>query len=311
MKPNALTKGFRIAGKTFANALRKHLPDAVFGSSQQSARARAVLAKTAEQTSVQLTAASKAFLKGATIKDAVVKGQVQASKAVGIEFGGPNTALVNKLTKEIAIDLARASASPRASLANTLRRATAYAKQNEGITTALENVNKGISEVLLKEALTETTYKRTVARMMDDLGLEDGDKVLFMSGYRMDAEAYAELLTRTRTLEAINEAKAEELKDNGYEYIKTTEHGGVDERDICILLQGKVWALDPDNDLGLPVLPEEYGLPPWHPNCGHGFGAWQPKFETEASIKEAIAAHEEDEAELEKWEGRISQPKGA
>lgn len=308
MKPNALTKGFRIAGRTFANALRKHLPDAVFGSSQQSVHARAVLAKTAAQTSLQMTAAARSFLQGPTIKDAVKAGQVQASKAIGVEFGGVNKGLVSKLTRDLAPDLARAADSPRQFLSKTLREATAYAKAKESEVMPLDGVNRTISETLLREALGETSYKKTVNTMLEELGLDKGDRVLFLSGYRMEAEAYAELVTRTRTMEALNEAKAEELQDNGYQFIKISEHPVEDERDICFFLQGKVWALT-ENDLGIPLLPEEYGLPPWHPNCGHTFGAWQPKFETEAAIQEAIDAHEDDDAQLAAWDGEVRKPK--
>lgn len=308
MKPNALTKGFRIAGRTFANALRKHLPDAVFGSSAQSVRARAVLAKTAEQTSLQMTAAARSFLQGPTIKDAVRAGQVQATKAIGVEFGGVNTGLVSKLNRDLAPDLARAADSPRQFLSKTLREATAYAKAKESEVMPLDGANRTISETLLREALSETSYKKTVNAMLEELGLDKGDRVLFLSGYRMEAEAYAELVTRTRTMEALNEAKAEELQDNGYQFIKTTEHPVEDERDICFFLQGKVWALT-ENDLGIPLLPAEYGLPPWHPNCGHSFGAWQPKFETPEAIQAAIDAHDDDDAQLAEWDGKVLKPK--
>lgn len=308
MKPNALTKGFRIAGRTFANALRKHLPDAVFGSSAQSVRARAVLAKTAKETSLQMTAVARSFLQGPTIRDAVRSGQVQASKAINVTLGGVNTQLVDKLTKDLAPALAKAADSPRQFLSKTLREATAYAKAAEGEVFPLAGTSRTMSETLLREALGETSYKKTVRAMMEDLGLDKGDRVLFLSGYRMEAEAYAELVTRTRTMEALNEAKAEELQDNGYQFIKITEHPVEDERDICFFLQGKVWALT-ENDLGIPLLPEEYGLPPWHPNCGHSFGAWQPKFETEAAIQAAIDAHDDDEAQLAAWAGEIRKPK--
>lgn len=249
---------------------------------------------------------------GPTLRDAVVKGQIQASKAIKIEFGGPNQRLIDKLVRDTAADLGKASQSPKQFLSNALRRAEAYAVEREFETNRLVDINGKVSASLLRSSLDTShmrqgSYEKTVKSMLDDLGLDAEDRVLFLSGYRMSAEAYAETLVRSRTMEALNQAKAEELMDNGYLYIETSEHEGVDERDICYFLQGKVWALA-ENDLGIPLLPEEYGLPPWHPNCAHTFGAWQPKFESEKTISKAIDSHEGDEEALAEWDGKSAKP---
>lgn len=299
-----LVKAFGQTGASFAKVLRKQLPLAVMGTPQEQAQARATLQRAADATSLRLSAASRDWLKGGTITQAVNSGQRAAAKQVGLKFGGVNVNLVQKLTMDIAKDLSRASASTRPFLAQTLRKATIIAKELDERQAKLKGADEAITESLLRGAVEQRTMRQNAKALLEDLGLDEGDRVIFLSGRKMGAEHYAELVTRTRVMEALNLAKADFLTANGYEFIKISEHEGVDEDDICFFLQGKVWALT-ENDLGIPMLPEEYGFPPWHPNCRHTFGAWQPKFESEKDIQAAIDSHEDDEESLSEWDSNI------
>lgn len=304
-----LVKAFSQAGTSFAQVLRKQLPAAVLGTAAEQARARATLQRAANAASLRLSTASRDWLKGSTLTAAVTKGQQQMAKQVGIQFGGVNLNLVQKLSLDVAKDLSRAAASTRPFLAQALRQATAVARERElgpysRVTETLGDADRAITESLLRGALEQRTMRENAKTLLEDLDLDRGDKVLFLSGRRMGAEHYAELVTRTRVMEALNLAKADFLTSNGYEFIKISEHEGVAEDDICTFLQGKVWALT-ENDLGIPLLPEEYGLPPWHPNCRHTFGAWQPKFESAGDVQKAIDEHDDDEAALAEWDGAI------
>lgn len=301
MAADPLINAFGNAARPFAAKLRELLPTVAFGAAADQAKARRELQKMADQTSLQLQAASRSWLKSKTLQAAVTKGQKQVVRQLNATFGGVNLKLVEQLSREVATDLGRASASPRPFLAKTLREATAYAVEHGG---PLDDLNQEVTKSLLRGAVEQRTWKQASKDLLEDLGLDSGDKVLFLSGRRMGAEHYAKLLTRTRTMEALNRGKAEELTDRGYEFIITSEHDDVDEKDICFFLQGKVWALQ-ENDFGIPVLPEEYGLPPWHPNCRHTFGAWQPKFEGKDAIEKAVEAHEDDEEVLDEWAGKV------
>lgn len=302
--PDPLVNSFGNAARPFAAKLRELLPVTLFGTPAEQAKARQQLQQMADQTSLKLKAASRAWLKSKTIESAVVKGQKQVVQQLNATFGGVNLKLVEQLSREVAVDLSRAAASPRPFLAQTLRQTTAWGARHADTVRDIADLDLEVSRSLLRGALEQRTWKQASKDLLEDLGLDRGDKVLFLSGRKMGAAHYAKLVTRTRTMEALNRAKAEELQDRGYEFIITSAHEGVDERDICFFLQGKVWALQ-ENNLGIPVLPEEYGLPPWHPNCRHTFGAWQPKFESEKDIAKAIEEHEGDEEDLESWDGKV------
>jgi len=305
--PNPLIKGFSNAGRKFVGQLHKLLPAVVFGSTSEANRARYQLEQAAEQASREMKVASAIWLKGKPMAKAAAIGGKRVAAEIGVKFGGVSQTLTKQLALDLARNLAVASSSPNAFLTRTLREATAIGVKAEDSWRKLVDPNSAMTRSLLKSAVGQQVYAKAVSSMMEDLGLDKGDRVLFMSGYRMEAEAYAKLVVRTRTMEALNEGKADQLEQAGVEYIETTQHEDVDEKDICFFLQGKVWALG-ENDLGIPVLPEEYGLPPWHPNCRHTFGAWQPKFEDQKTVDKAVESHADDEEKLADWDGKVYQP---
>lgn len=313
---SSLVKGFRRAGAEFAYTLRMNLGKAVYGTPTEMARARGVLRKAAQDATTKMTRAGSIWLNSpATIEAMVILGQRSAATQVGIKFGGPNTKLIQQLKLDTARDLSRAAHSTTPFLETTLRKATVIATEQlreQGTltqSTSVDDFNKALSKSLLSSAQAEKVSRQSSKKLLEDLGLDKGDRVLFMSGRTMEADAYAKLVTRTRTMEALNKAKAAELTANGYQFIETSEHDGVEEDDICYFLQGKVWALAP-NEEGIPVLPEEYGLPPWHPNCAHTFGAWQPKFEGKDAVDKAVDSHADDDEVLAEFGGKTSKPKG-
>lgn len=293
---------FADAGTTFADALRKHLPDAVFSDSVRAYKARLALRLAAQQATESMVNGGKAWLASDAIEKVVVIGQKSVERDTNIKFGGVNHGLVDTLKRQMAGELSKAAYSTQGFLNVTIRKATAIAKQAENAKAKpIPNADRKISQSLITSANQEKEFKKASKAMLEKLGLAKGDRVLFLGGSRMEASTYAETVVRTRTIEALNQAKAQELSSNGYQFIETTQHEGVDPKDICYELQGRVWALQA-NDLGIPILPPEYGLPPWHPNCGHTFAAWQPKFEGGAeAVDKVIEEHVDDKERLSQW----------
>lgn len=303
----SLVQAFGKTGRKYASALREQLPKIAFGSSYEKSKAQIILQQAADRASLEMKAASAVFIKGETLAKAAAVGGRKVAAQVGIKFGGVNQTLINQLNLSVAKDLAKASNGPLAYYNVVIRELTVTSKEALGKTRSLLGADEKASQSLIQSALSQNVYEKASQRLLADLGLKESDNVLFMSGRRMNAEAYAKLVVRTRTIEALNKGKASTLTENGYEYIETSQHDGVDEKDICYFLQGKVWALV-ENDLDIPMLPEEYGLPPWHPNCGHTFGAWQPKFESNKAISKAVDEHDNDEEDLAAWGGKTYQP---
>lgn len=274
--PDELVTGFSKAGRRFAAQLRKLLPVIISGTAAEQQAARAQLEREAVIASEAMKASGRTWLLPSTAK-VVIQGQRAAAAELGVAFGGPNVRLIEKLALELAPKLAAAAESTKPFLAKALREATAVrVLREEGTSKALTSLNRNVTLSLQRGALASDTPQKAAKRLLEDLGLAKGERVLFMSGRQMDAVAYAETVSRTKRMEALNLGKASEYVANGYEYVKMSEHGGVEPDDICSVLQGQIFALQADNPLGIQVLPAEYGLPPWHPNCAHTFAPWIP-----------------------------------
>ena len=243
-----------------------------------------------------------------TITQRVIQGQRLAARELGLGFGTPNRRLIERLALDLAPRLAAAAESTTPGVIDVLRRSIAVGvTTSQGATRNLNNtrLNQEATLSLARGSVKVDNPKTAALRLMTDLGLNGGDSVLYLSGRRMGALSYASTVSRTRGAQAVNQAKANEYLGNGYAFIETSSHAGVDPDDICSVLQGQVWALAP-NALGIPVLPAEYGLPPWHPNCVHTFGVWTPGLnggrKAVAAIKEAHKAVADD---LAAFDGEI------
>ncbi len=302
MPQSKLEKMYGYEGRRFADALRRLLPKIVEGTHLEQQAAQRELQQIANKTSAGLKAAGQEFIR-TEIPKAVTLGGKQAASDIGIEFGGVNHQLITKLSLEAALPLARAAEGVRPFLGKALKQASLAAAQfDDSANRAIPGANLKISESLARGALEQDTAKQATKRLMSDLGLDKGDSVLLMSGRTMDAEAYAEMTVRTREMEGINAGKADQYMEAGVQFIETSEHEVV-SGDICEFLQGKVWALGP-NSQGIPELPAEYGLPPWHPNCRHTFGAWIPELNGgDSAVSDVVESHSGDAKALEAWDG--------
>jgi hypothetical protein len=280
--------------------MRQLLPIIAGTTGDTRARALAKLQTEAERVSKALRAASVDYVNGPALKAAIIKGQREVLKAGGstVKFGGVNVPLLARLTRETSRDLYAASLSPPSYLRKSITQGQAIGLRfGQPV-----KMDLSLTQALARGVLERATPRGLKQAVLNELGLSKGDRVLLLNGRTYDAGWYAETVARTRTAEANSDAKAEEMQTRGYKFIQTTAHAGVDPKDICYFLQGKVWALQ-ENNLGIPLLPEEYGLPPWHPNCVHTFSPWIPEFRTNAQINKAVSSHADDSENIEKWRG--------
>lgn len=301
--PDPLVIAYTREGRRFADALRRLLPVILSGTPDKAERARFTLRQMANKMSATLRKESKAWL-DTELPAYVAKGQRRAAKDIGVQFGGVNRLLIQRMAQELAPRLATAAESVNPYLTRALRKATALAVlRDDGADQTLKGFNAQVNKSLFRGSVSNDNLKQAKRRLMEDLGLDKGDTVLLMSGRQMQADLYAETVARTRRADAENQAAAYEYETQGFQFIETSSHAGVDPRDICYFLQGKVWALTPNN-LGIPLLPPEYGLPPWHPNCVHTFGAWVPELNGgQKAVDKVLRSHAKDESALAAWDG--------
>lgn len=307
-KATLLGRGFSRAARQYLASLRRLLPQAVMGSTTEAMAARRQLEQAADKLSLQLKSYSAVWLKTKPLVRAAANGSRRAGDKLGLKFGGVNQTLTAKLTMDVARDLGRAAASPRLLLGKQLREATVIGAKIKDELTPLTDPNRTLSLGLLQGAIRQETFPQASKTLLKAMGLDKGDRVIFLSGRTMGAKAYADLVVRTRTLEALNEGAADRLQSDGFLYVETSSHDGVDEDDICYLLQGRVWALGP-NPLGIPILPPEYGLPPWHPNCRHTIAPWIPELQGKDAVAKVLAGHVSLATRIESFDGRTYRPK--
>ncbi len=284
-KPFTARQIFTGQAARFASLLRKLLPIA----SQQgpaAEQARRILHREADRTSRIMAGAGHDWALAkipAAFKAGVGRAARDLRGIAPLQFGQVNTRLAIRLAQDVARDLAVAGSSPERFYDMALARGQAVMRKQEG---GLVRIDRNLTKILAQGVLEREAPAALSRRLMAELGLEKGDRVLLLNGQKWDATAYMNLVARTRTAEAANLGYAEESRSKGFEFVKMSKHSGVDKKDICYVLQGQVFALGP-NDQGIPLLPPEWGLPPWHPNCLHTFGVWVPEFQESADIRKA------------------------
>lgn len=293
---------FGTHGKKLARVMGQLLPFVAMTRGQASDQARGIIDAHAQAASAELVKGSMDWTQGTTLRTFMVRGQVEASAQIKVQFGGVNSRLLTQLTIDTQRYLIPVAASPQDFYRKALRDAQGIVAA-EGVKPIL--VQTSLTPSLIDGVMAQETSKQMSARILSDLGLEDPNdgRVLLVNGKQWNAESYADLVVRTRTQDALNQGKASEYVQNGYKLIQTSEHDVKNPDDICAFLQGKVWSLVP-NDTGVPLLPEEYGLPPWHPNCAHTFAAFIPDLNGgEAAVSRAAASHDGDAEKLDAWKG--------
>jgi len=305
---------FGARGAKLAEVYRVWFPKAILGSPAERTKALRILTQAADEASVDFKKISQEWLASDFLKTATLKGTKRAAADISATFGGANVSLINRMVYEASRNLIQAAESTRPFLARALRKGQAIATKqlDQGRAVLTEQGNAALeaqfNKSILQGTLSTEHGTQIAARIMDDLGLAKGDTIMLLNGQAWDAERYADLLAQTSKAEAENLAYADEIQSKGYQFILTDTHEGVRPGDICEFLQGKVWALT-QNTFGIPVLPAEYGLPPWHPYCFHLFSVWIPELNGgQAAINKWADRHEKDADLLDKWRNDAGVP---
>ncbi len=116
----------------------------------------------------------------------------------------------------------------------------------------LPNVTKQIKQILADEGLSALVDK---------------------NGRHWQLDTYAEMLFRTKTVEARNMGLANRMLENGYDLVQVSIHFSTHE--ACRVWEGKILSMT-GNTPGYPTVDQatEDGL--FHPNCRHAINALAP-----------------------------------
>ena len=200
----------------------------------------------------------------------------------GLQFGGKQENLINRLAHEADGSILKAVNSIPGAVRRLIR-----------VTQLTPTMDKKITEEMAAGFAKQETLDQIRERVLNISGLvDDENRIILLNGRSYDADDYADLVARTRSREAMTDAKALRYQDTGVEYYRVSQH--TNPCPVCLAFQGKVWAFSESNDLGFPVIPADYGLCPWHPRCLHVISAWSPAMYSDEEIQEFLDAHDDD-----------------
>lgn len=197
---------------------------------------------------------------GAAYEQGVVDG-ISGLRPLGVEANVADVSMGNRIhsdavsviTDQMAIDLIEANRSIELNVRRFLRETQQRVLEERRVNDLLaRGLIQGETRRVTSSKLAEQFQKR----------LADG-KFVTVNGRHYTPEYYSELVTRTRTREAVTEGTLNAAGEYGIDLFQVSVHEG--SCDMCLEWQGKVYSRS-GADARFPAL---YRKPPFHPNCEH------------------------------------------
>lgn len=156
---------------------------------------------------------------------------------------------------------------------------TAFAESIQGVNRQARQllgkaVREQITARMFEGQLTGKTLREIKKIIVADLQANGLASLVDKGGKKWSLDRYAEMLIRTKTVEARNRGLANRMAENGYDLVKVSTHG-TDHKE-CAVWEGKILSLT-GNTAGYPTVQEatEAGL--FHPNCKHAINVYIPE----------------------------------
>lgn len=170
-------------------------------------------------------------------------------------FNSLNKPLIEAIIADTQSDLLAVTQNVERKTRAAVRQATAdvlRAKTSAGI-----NGTQSLTQALTKE-------------LRSKLGNAANTAIIDAAGRRWKLKTYAEMLVRTKTLEAHKEATRNEALGRGVQYAVISRHGATD---ACRDWENRIIALTPDAPGGFPFVDDLPRNDIFHPNCKHIYTA--------------------------------------
>lgn len=190
---------------------------------------------------------------GVDLADVALKAQ--EVDIISLNMGNRiHTAGVQVVAQQMALDLAGANQSMKQISTQILR---------ETQQTLLQE--KQVNRIIADGIVNGETRRETSARLQSDLEARlNGARFVKAGNKTFTPEYYAELVTRTRTREAVTQGAISRTLEHGVTLAQISFHSSA--CDVCKRYEGKVFSLVKDDGSGFPFLDRR---PPFHPNCRH------------------------------------------
>lgn len=112
--------------------------------------------------------------------------------------------------------------------------------------------------------------KRNVVGIMQEQGLA---ALIDKGGKQWSLDRYAEMLIRTKAVEARNRGMINRIAENGYDLVEVSSHGA---DDVCGDWEGKILSINGDTP-GYPTVADAEADGLFHPNCKHAINVIVPE----------------------------------
>lgn len=137
-------------------------------------------------------------------------------------------------------------------------------------------VKEQIKARLAEGAVTGAVRKQIVKNVKATLIEQGLSSLVDKGGKRWSLDRYADMLVRTKAVEARNTALANRMLENGFDLVQVSDHNS--DHQACARWEGKILSIT-GRTKGYPTLEEarENGKGIFHPNCKHAINVINPK----------------------------------
>lgn len=133
-------------------------------------------------------------------------------------------------------------------------------------------VRKAVSESMRANMATgimgrKTINTDTLKQIQNTLDSATSTGIIDAVGRRWSPSVYVDMVTRTKLMQTHIEATTNEAVSRDVTYFVVSSHSGACQK--CIPWEGRVLALDSNNEYGFPTIDDARSGGLFHPNCSH------------------------------------------
>lgn len=162
---------------------------------------------------------------------------------------------------------------------------TAIAESMSGLYRSATNLlNKAVKDEIMNRIAigrisgkTLGTIRNMVTAIIHDQGLT---ALIDKAGRKWDLDTYAEMLIRTKVVEARNLGLANQVAEAGQDLVEVSSHAS--SCDLCSPWEGKILSLT-GKTVGYPTLSDAEANGLFHPNCRHAINVLIPSLANKTS----------------------------
>lgn len=188
---------------------------------------------------------------------------IQQLKAAGVELSGPKGLVpINKEAIATLVD------STNQSFASGL---TAIARNAQTVVNSA--VKQQISFTIAEGKLTGEARKTVAAGVVKNLEDNGIAALTDRAGRDWSFDRYADMLVRTKAVEARNAGLTDKMLQNGYDLVQVSDHGSTHAE--CAAWEGQILSIT-GNTPGYPTTDEAEADGLLHPNCEHAYNTIDP-----------------------------------